>query len=583
MPPLRLTLAQINPTLGDIDGNIQLMLEAAQHAFAEQSHLVIFPELSLTGYYPADLLNEEDFLEKIEQGIHTVREYTTKTPNLYWVIGAPIENEYTGQKLLNALLVIANGKIIYTYAKQLLPNYNIFNERRHFEPGQQPPQTLTIQQHTIGFLICEDSWNDHEKNYAINPLKQLTAQSPDLIISINASPSNLGKQQERLALFSAASKHYQCPIVFVNQIGGHDQLIFDGASFAVTPKIGLAFQASAFQQEWLTVDLEEKSTFSIRTTKPTPTEHTYKHPIEPALTPTQYMAFYREQILLGLKDYARKTGFKKVVVGSSGGIDSALTLALAVEALGKENVIAITMPSVYSSEGSVDDSAKLCQNLEIPLITHPIHTLVSTYQSAFEQATKTPLQGLALENLQARIRGTVLMEYSNQYGHLVLTTGNKSELSVGYCTLYGDTNGGLSLIGDLYKTEVFALSHFINERSKKEIIPLSIIEKEPSAELAPNQKDSDSLPPYALLDHILKYFIERDYLLQNERIEVLETIHALSKTTEGQKLLARIKHLMAKSEYKRKQTPPILRLRPRAFGSGRQMPICAKYEATIPL
>lgn len=578
MPALRITLAQINPTLGDIKGNIQLMLKAAQHAFSQQSHLVVFPELSLTGYYPADLLNEEDFLEKVEQGLDTIREHTKETPHLYWVIGAPIENKHAGQKLLNALLVITNGEIIYTYAKQLLPNYNIFNERRHFEPGQHPPKTITIQQHSIGFLICEDGWNDHERTYAINPLKQLALQSPDLIISINASPSNLGKQQERLALFSAASKHYQRPIIFVNQIGGHDQLIFDGASFGVTPKTGVAFQASAFQQEWLTVELAEKNTLSVLATEPPPNAHTYQYPIEPALSPIQYMAFYREQILLGLKDYARKTGFKQVVVGSSGGIDSAITLALAVEALGKNNVVAITMPSVFSSEGSVNDSAELCHNLGIPLITHPIQSLVSNYQAEFEKALQEPLRGLALENLQARIRGTILMEYSNQYGHLVLTTGNKSELSVGYCTLYGDTNGGLSLIGDLYKTEVFALSHFLNERTKKEIIPRSILEKEPSAELAPHQKDTDSLPPYPILDHILKFLIERDYLLQNERIDVLETIHALSQTTKGEQLIAHIKHLIAKSEYKRKQTPPILRLRPRAFGSGRQMPICAKYD-----
>ena len=290
------------------------------------------------------------------------------------------------------------------------------------------------------------------------------------------------------------------------------------------------------------------------------------------------MEFYRRQIVLGLTDYARRCGFSRAVVGSSGGIDSALTLALAVEALGAENVVGITMPSKFSSAGSVGDSAILCRRLGVRLIEHPIRDLVAAHGEGFAAAFESPLQGLPLENLQARIRGTILMEYSNAFGHLLLTTGNKSEISVGYCTLYGDTNGGLGLIGDLYKTEVFALSRHINASASRELIPRSIIDKEPSAELAPGQRDTDSLPPYPVLDAILKQIIEGERLGEEERAGVEEEFARHQASEEGQALIARIKRMIARNEYKRRQAPPILRLRGRAFGSGRQMPIAAKYD-----
>ena len=289
------------------------------------------------------------------------------------------------------------------------------------------------------------------------------------------------------------------------------------------------------------------------------------------------MAFYRQQIVLGLRDYARRCGFTQAVVGSSGGIDSAITLALAAEAFGADRVTAITMPSVYSSAGSVDDSQTLCDGLGVRLHCHPIAELVQGYSAGFEAAFGAPLQGLALENLQARIRGTILMEYSNTWGHLLLTTGNKSEMSVGYCTLYGDTNGGLGLIGDLYKTEVFALARHLNDAAGREVIPCAIIHKPPSAELAPDQKDTDSLPPYEVLDEVLKHLIEGHGLARDEREEVEAYVARLVQRPDGAALVDRIRRMVARSEYKRRQAPPIIRVRARAFGSGRQMPIAAQH------
>jgi len=560
---LRITLAQINPTIGDIAGNIALMRAAAAKAHADKAQLVVFPELSLTGYYPGDLLDEPGFLARIEQGIAELLEASRATPGLHWVIGAPLHRNGPGKALWNSLLVLHNGNECLRYAKQLLPTYNIFDERRHFEPGPDVARVLRIGDTRVGFLVCEDGWNDERHDYDINPFERLADAAPDLIVSINASPSNLGKREQRHALFSAASQHHNLPLLYVNQVGGHDQIVYDGASFAVTPAGGVVFEAPAFVECTHNLDFAQG---------------VFTSPTAAGAEELPPMEFYRRQIVLGLRDYARRCGFTKAVIGSSGGIDSALTMALAVEALGTDNVIGITMPSRFSSTGSVSDSVSLCQNLGIRLLEHPIRDIVSQYSSGFDAAFASPLQGLSLENLQARIRGTILMEYSNSFGHLLLTTGNKSEISVGYCTLYGDTNGGLGLIGDLYKTEVFELCRHINQSAGREIIPVSIIDKEPSAELAPDQRDTDSLPPYPVLDVILKQLIEGKRLEGTERTQVQTAFTELVSTAEGAALIARIKKMIARNEYKRRQAPPILRLRSRAFGSGRQMPIAARYE-----
>ena len=564
---LKMTVAQLNVTVGDIDGNIDQMVAAARQAQAGGAQLVVFPELSLTAYYPGDLLDEPDFLARVDAGIARLLRETAALPGLYWVVGTPTRSQQPGKKLHNSLLVLQGGAIRLQYDKQLLPTYNIFDERRHFEPGRDTAKVLRIGQMQVGFLICEDGWNDSGADYATNPFARMADAAPDLVVSINASPSHLGKREQRHQVFSEAATRHGLPILYVNQIGGQDQIVFDGASFAVQPGDGIVWEAARFAGAVQTLGFDNGQ-FCTPDGQPL---------VRPTAQGLPTMEFYRQQIILGLRDYARRCGFTQVVVGSSGGIDSALTLALAVEALGPENVVGITMPSRYSSSGSVDDSVALCRNLGITLKTHPIVELVSAYSSQFESSFGPPLQGLPLENLQARIRGTILMEYSNAFGHLLLTTGNKSEISVGYCTLYGDTNGGLGLIGDLYKTEVFALSRHINASAGREIIPQAIIDKPPSAELAPGQKDEDSLPPYAVLDEILKILIEGQRLSTQEYDAARLFVDQLTTTDAGRATVAKVQRMIHRSEYKRRQAAPILRLRPRAFGTGRQMPIAAYY------
>lgn len=568
MPTLNIALAQINPTIGDIDGNLALMIAAARSAQAEGARLVAFPELSLTAYYPADLLEDPDFQRRLAKGVEDLIAATRELPDLHWVVGAPTPNTGIGKPLFNSLLVLKNGEILLRYHKQLLPTYNIFDERRHFEPGPDVAKILDIDDVRVGFMICEDGWNDEGRDYTVNPFNRLADAAPDLVVSINASPSSIGRRELRHQIFSKASARHGLPLVYVNQVGGHDQLIYDGASFAVDPTRGIVMEGARSQPDLMFLQVHSRSAFLDR-------EGKVLGAIDAKGLSTE--EFYRRQLVLGLRDYARRCGFATAVVGSSGGIDSALTLAIAAEALGPQNVAAITMPSQYSSTGSVTDSQKLCENLGIKLYTHPIGDLVEQYAGQFDTAFGESLVGLAKENLQARIRGTILMEYSNRFGHLLLTTGNKSEISVGYCTLYGDTNGGLGVIGDLYKTEVFALSRHYNVMEGRELIPETIIDKPPSAELAPGQKDTDSLPPYEILDPILKTLIEGSRLSEREGEAAMQFMLKTSATHEGKAIIERVKRMIARNEYKRRQSPPILRVRSRAFGSGRQMPIAAKY------
>jgi NAD+ synthase (glutamine-hydrolysing) len=564
---LKLTIAQLNYFVGDIEGNAQKMIAAAQQAAVDGSDLIVFSELSLTGYYPGDLLDEPLFMDRVAAGIESLQNASRQLRGLHWVIGAPVPRTGPGKQLHNALIVIKAGEIVLRYAKQLLPTYNVFDEHRHFEPGPDVARVLRIGDAQVGLMICEDGWNDEGLDYLVNPFTRMADASPDLVVSINASPSNVGKREQRHQVFGDASKRHGLPILYVNQIGGQDQIVFDGASFAVQPDHGVVYEAQRFVEDVTTLRFEN-GRFLAGNGDALPA-------VDPKGLPT--LAFYQAQIVLGLRDYARRCGFRQVVVGSSGGIDSALTLALAVQALGPENVVGVTMPSSFSSSGSVDDSVTLCRNLGITLHAHPIKEAVDVYARQFEASFGAPLKGLPLENLQARIRGTVLMEYSNHFGHLLLTTGNKSELSVGYCTLYGDTNGGLGLLGDLYKTEVFALSAYVNEAAGRELIPQAVIDKPPSAELAPGQVDTDSLPPYPVLDEILKVLIEGKRLAAWEYDQATAFVARQRADATGNALVERIRGMIARNEYKRRQSPPIIRVRARSFGTGRQMPIAAKH------
>jgi NAD+ synthase/NAD+ synthase (glutamine-hydrolysing) len=568
---IKLTLAQLNLTVGDVAGNVQRMVAAARQAARAGSQLVVFPELAVSGYYPGDLLDEPAFLRQVEAGLQSLRAASRELPDLTWVIGAPLLRDGPGKPLENGLLVLKGGEVLLRYAKQLLPTYNIFDERRHFEPGPDVARVLRIGTAQVGLLICEDGWNDAGADYGVNPFERLRDAAPDLVISINASPSHVGKREQRHQVFTAASKRNGLPILYVNHVGGHDQLVYDGASFAVEPEAGVVFEAERFAESVRTLGFVDGRFVG-------PDGGELERPRPGGLGA---MAFYRAQIVLGLRDYARRCGFTQAVVGCSGGIDSALTLALAAEALGPEHVVGITMPSSFSSAGSVTDSEALCRNLGIPLLNHPIHGAVDALKAQFACSIGAPMQGLTLENLQARVRGTILMAYSNANGHLLLTTGNKSEVSVGYCTLYGDTNGGLGLIGDLYKTEVFALSRHVNDVAGRELIPQAIIDKEPSAELAPGQRDSDSLPPYPVLDDLLKLLVEGERLAASEREPAEARLAALRETAEGRALIERVARLIQRSEYKRRQAPPLIRLRARAFGQGRQMPIAAVYPGVL--
>lgn len=598
---LRITGAQLNLTIGDIEGNVARIIEASRKAAEAGSNLAVFPELAVTGYYPADMLEEPEFMDRVMAGLGELQTASAALPSVTMVVGTPLRRDGAGKLLQNAMVLLKGGAILGTYAKQLLPTYNIFDERRHFEPGPDVAFVQEIDGHNVGFLICEDGWNDSALDYVVNPFDRLGAARPEVVVSINASPSNINKREQRHQVFGSASTRHGLPLVYVNHVGGHDQLVYDGASFAVEPGRGAVFEACRFVEDVFTLDFANGSFSVVDTGEPAlgapgevPFDAAYftkgGGSVEPMALgvprsignvnsrglPT--MEFYLRQTVLGLRDYARRCGFKSTVLGESGGIDSALTTVFAAMAMGSDSVMAITMPSRFSSSGSVSDSEQLCRNLGIKLLTHPIKAIVDQYSADFEAATGAMPQGLTLENLQARVRGTILMEYSNAHGNLLLTTGNKSEISVGYCTLYGDTNGGLGLIGDYYKTEVFGESEFINEVAGWDVIPNDIVRKPPSAELAPGQKDTDSLPPYDVLDDILRVLIEGARLAPDELWKASTRVTEMEKTEEGCALITRIRGMIARNEYKRRQAPPILRVRSRAFGSGRQMPIAAKYR-----
>lgn len=545
--------AQLNFTICDFEQNLEKITKAYLE-LADTTELAVFSELSLSGYYPKDLLEDDKFQELQTKAIRELQKITVGKKS-WLVVGAVTRNNTgIGKKWFNSLLVIGNGVVLGIYNKHLLPTYNIFDENRHFEAGRE---VLVLKKNgkKIGFLICEDLWNDSTKDYSDNPVEKTMSNNIDLLVSINASPSNLEKSEQRIQLMRKITTKYNVPLLYVNQVGANDEIVFDGASFFITKDGDITFVAPHFEEKVGTVS-EIKTNYwqsNIGIDNKTNMEIMLNHTI------------------LGLKDYMEKQGFSKVVVGSSGGIDSALTIALAVKALGAENVSAITMPSKYSSSGSVTDSVTLCENLGVKLYTHEIENEVLLSIENFEKSFGEKPSGLTIENIQARIRGRILMEFSNNYGALVLSTGNKSEMAVGYATLYGDMNGGLNLIGDLYKMEVYELSKYVNSLYGYFAIPEAIINKEPSAELREGQKDSDSLPPYPILDAILRNHIEFCY---NNKKQLEEDKKILENISEG--LIISIKQKVKAAEFKRRQAPPIIRIHKLSFGSGRQIPIVHK-------
>ncbi|WP_444997376.1 NAD+ synthase [Aliikangiella sp. IMCC44359] len=552
---MKLVLAQLNYTVGDIEGNLEKILDAYK-TISEQDALLICSELALTGYYPQDLVLKESLLVRQSNALKKLMD-ETEGKRCGIVIGyIEKNNQVTGKGLFNALALLSNGKQVFQYHKRLLPTYNIFDEARHFQPGSNV-NVFNYKGVQLGFLICEDAWAKTKNfKYSDDPVNGFKQHELDLVISINASPNNLGKMQERIDVINRVATQTQSPVVYINQIGGNDELVFDGASFAVN-KIGkLVCQMKPFEEQIYHLELENLDELKANA------------------------VFYNEnelilgQTVLGIRDYVKKCGFSKVVIGSSGGIDSAVTLAICSKALGPENVIAITMPSKFSSEGSVNDSVTLCNNLGVKLLNASIAEEFELAVKRFEFMTGENPSTLTQENMQARIRGRILMEYSNHFGALVISTGNKSEMSVGYATLYGDMNGGINPLGDLYKMEVYALARFINEKSGREIIPDVIIQKEPSAELSEGQVDSDSLPEYPLLDAILKLYIEGDLLDVDESEKchlLIEKYQVLNDDVE------RIHRMVDKAEFKRRQAPPIIRVQKRSFGMGRWLPVAAKY------
>ena len=551
-------MAQKNFIVGDIDGNVKKIIDVME-LDGGTNDLIVFSELSVCGYPPLDLLNDDEFINRQLAGVGDIVDASAKNPNTGVVVGYAYKDD---GRMFNRIALIENGKILFVYDKKLLPTYNIFDEERYFERGTGS-NLFRYKNTNIAFFICEDIW-PQEADIEISPPVSKTPAIVDLAISVNASPSNIDKLRERISISEGIVWRLNCPHIYVNQYGANDALVFDGNSFCMDANGHLIAQTRKFQEDLVSVST---------------TVDKLQTPVYPELSDMEVL--YNHAVI-GIRDYVNKCGFKGVVIGSSGGIDSAMVMALATNALGPENVKAITMPTKFSSEGSVNDSVTLCNNLGIELTEHAIGEAFETISGQFNASFKSDTFDVTEENMQSRLRGLILMAYSNKFGNLVLSTGNKSEMSVGYATLYGDMNGGINPLGDMYKTEVFELARYYNDLHKKEIIPVSIIDKEPSAELAPDQKDTNSLLPYPILDPVLKIYLEGD-LLEKEQLDKLKglvmDLQAVGELTNED--IVKMIRLVINSEFKRKQAPPIIRCQRRAFGFGRNLPVAKKYDADI--
>jgi NAD+ synthase (glutamine-hydrolysing) len=543
---MKIALAQFNPTVGDFAGNSARILSLAETARQRGADLAVFSELCLCGYLPQDLLERPSFIDRNHQEL---KELAAKLP-LPAIVGyAGRVKNGTGKSIANKAALICSGRVVFEQSKMLLPTYDVFDESRYFQPaGKQFAYGFGKEQ--LGITICEDVWNDKnfwaECRYDRDPVTELIGQGITVLLNISASPYTIDKRALRLEMLQSIAVNQHRPIVYVNQVGGDDSLIFDGASMALTAEGKVAAQALAFEEDLVLFDTV------------TGEGEIHKQPHEE-------IAYAYRALITGTKDYVRKCGFKKVLVGLSGGIDSSVVASIAVDALGASNVLGVSMPGPYSSEGSKADAKALAHNLRIELITLPIGDVFGAYQKALAPAFGSQPVDVTEENIQARIRGNYLMAISNKFGSMVLSTGNKSELAVGYCTLYGDMAGGLAVISDVPKLMVYELARWINR--ERELIPVSSIDKVPSAELRPNQKDEDSLPPYDVLDRILKAYIE--------------DLHSPREIADHYgfdlQLVRDIALLVDRTEYKRKQAAPGLKITSRAFGFGRPFPIAQQF------
>ena len=543
---MRIALAQLNYHIGNFEGNLEKMLSVVEQARAQSADLVCFGELATCGYPPRDFLEFRDFIIKAEASVARLCE---ASHGIGIIVGSPIPNPVIeGKDLFNAAIVLSEGKIIHTSRKALLPTYDVFDEYRYFEPSSEF-STFTFRGKRIALTICEDVWNIGNENplYTICPMDELIKESPDLMINISASPFSHDHAEERVKVMQENARRYKIPFFYINNVGAQTELIFDGGSMIVRPDAEVHEEFPYFKEVVQTVSLEEVIKGSSQ-----------------QLPSKEKMSLVHRALILGISDYFHKLGFQKAIVGLSGGIDSAVTTALAVDALGADNVRVLLMPSQYSSDHSIADAEQLAKNLGIQYDIIPIATSYQAIEDSLSSLFMDLPFDVTEENVQARIRGILLMALSNKFGHILLNTSNKSEAAVGYGTLYGDMAGGLSVIGDLYKTEVYQLARFINRTT--EIIPHNTILKPPSAELRPNQKDSDSLPAYEILDEILFQYIE---LEQGPKEIITQGFDA--------DLVNRILRLVNINEFKRHQTAPVLRVSNKAFGMGRRMPIVGKY------
>ncbi len=546
---MNLALAQINPTVGDFKGNLALILDHAQRAGALGARLTLFPELAVCGYPPADLLDKPAFLAQCAASVEYLQEASASlsTAILFGVaLPAPADS---GKRAVNAAILLDKGRVLFQQNKMLLPFYDVFDEQRYFAPATEQ-RVCEFEGERLAITICEDAWNDKNfwprRLYPVDPIEDLMRQQPTMLVNISASPFWTGKPTTRQNMFAAIARHHRIPVFLVNQVGGNDSLVFDGSSFALDATGAPLAQAASFAEDLVLAPV----------VAPVAASYDAQSDAE---------AIYHA-LVLGTRDYVRKTGFQKVVLGLSGGIDSALVAVIACEALGAENLLAIGMPSQYSSTGSIDDSRDLAHNLGIRFEILPIEPLYRQFESSLETLFASTIHDQTEENLQSRIRGTLLMALSNKFSSLVLTTGNKSEMSVGYCTLYGDMVGALAVIGDLLKTRVYQLARWINR--DREIIPAAILAKEPSAELRPGQRDTDSLPPYDILDPILEACVER-----YESTEQIIENYGFSRS-----IVEKVVRLVERTEYKRQQAAPVLKVTSKSFGTGRRFPIAARTQ-----